>query len=62
MVTGFDRISGSGVERQALQRADRSEADSIRRYRQLADLRDVVCEAARRADASLRLELAIRRS
>ena len=39
--------------------ADRAESESIRRFRQLHQLRGTVDDAARRADAHLRLEHAL---
>jgi hypothetical protein len=60
-VTGFGRTTGgSEMDTVALELADRSETDCIRRYRQLLGLRDAIEDAARRAEAYLRLENAMR--
>lgn len=41
-------------------RSDRAETESIGRFRRLRALRDTVDEASRRAQASMRLEMALR--
>jgi len=45
-------------ETQAL--VDGDEADALRRYQRLYELRELVADASRRADAMLRLELSLR--
>ena len=62
-MTAFNRTTDGGEgDRLDQARADAGEAATIRRYRRLAGFGAAVAEASRRADARLRLELALRGS
>lgn len=50
---------GRVADHRALDGADRDEASAVRRFVQLSGLRQTVDEAARRADAASRLEIAL---
>ena len=54
------RLDGGVSRDEALEMADRAEAECIRRFLRMSELGSAISEAARRAEATLRLENALR--